>query len=184
MSTISVLTPSITDRAWMLQEAVASVNVQTLQPFEHLIAVDHARVGQQGILNRLAEVAVGDWLCVLDDDDILDERYLETVYAHSADADVVSTYCATVDTTGRGRQFDQYNRPFNRDELARWNTISPCSLVRRDWFEKVGGYRPGQGYDWNLWLRLADAGARFTVVPEVLWCYRLSELNYSRPGGV
>jgi glycosyltransferase involved in cell wall biosynthesis len=49
----------------------------------------------------------------------------------------------------------------------------PSVMMRRDWVEKVGGYEDhGWPEDYDLWLRLHLAGARFAKVPEVLLWWR------------
>jgi len=47
-------------------------------------------------------------------------------------------------------------------------------------YRSVGGYRPEFRYaqDWDLWLRLAERG-RFTLMPEVLYRYRVGESSIS-----
>jgi hypothetical protein len=53
-------------------------------------------------------------------------------------------------------------------------------MVRRSLVEKVGGFDPRLVVceDWDLWQRIARAGARFGTIPEVLAFYRM------RPGSV
>jgi glycosyltransferase involved in cell wall biosynthesis len=49
----------------------------------------------------------------------------------------------------------------------------PSVVMRRSWVERVGGYREhGWPEDYDLWLRLARAGARFAKVPEILLLWR------------
>lgn len=49
----------------------------------------------------------------------------------------------------------------------------PSVLMRREWLEKVGGYQDhGWPEDYDLWLRLYLAGARFAKVPRVLLEWR------------
>jgi glycosyltransferase involved in cell wall biosynthesis len=49
----------------------------------------------------------------------------------------------------------------------------PSVLMRRAWVERVGGYQEhGWPEDYDLWLRLNEAGARFAKVPEVLLLWR------------
>lgn len=50
---------------------------------------------------------------------------------------------------------------------------NPSTMLRRDWFKKMGGY---QDFDWpedyDLWLRMYLAGAKFAKVPAVLLEWR------------
>jgi glycosyltransferase involved in cell wall biosynthesis len=49
----------------------------------------------------------------------------------------------------------------------------PSVMVRRAWIDRVGGYQErGWPEDYDLWLRLNEAGAMFTKVPEVLLLWR------------
>jgi len=49
----------------------------------------------------------------------------------------------------------------------------PSVVMRRSWLERVGGYQDrGWPEDYDLWLRLHQAGARFAKVPEVLVGWR------------
>ncbi len=49
----------------------------------------------------------------------------------------------------------------------------PSVLVRREWLDRVGGYQDhGWPEDYDLWLRLNHAGARFAKVPEPLLLWR------------
>jgi cellulose synthase/poly-beta-1,6-N-acetylglucosamine synthase-like glycosyltransferase len=49
----------------------------------------------------------------------------------------------------------------------------PSVMIRRSWLERVGGYQDnGWPEDYDLWLRLDLAGARFAKVPEVLLSWR------------
>ena len=49
----------------------------------------------------------------------------------------------------------------------------PSVTLRRDWLERAGGYQEhGWAEDYDLWLRLYLAGARFAKLPEVLLEWR------------
>jgi glycosyltransferase involved in cell wall biosynthesis len=49
----------------------------------------------------------------------------------------------------------------------------PSVMFRREWVERVGGYQPCPwAEDYDLWMRLYLAGARFARLPEVLFEWR------------
>jgi glycosyltransferase involved in cell wall biosynthesis len=49
----------------------------------------------------------------------------------------------------------------------------PSVVMRRDWLSRVGGYQDrGWPEDYDLWLRLHQAGAQFAKVPRVLLAWR------------
>lgn len=57
----------------------------------------------------------------------------------------------------------------------------PSVTFRRRWVEKVGGYQErGWPEDYDLWLRLYLAGARFAKLPEVLLDWREHEDRLTR----
>jgi glycosyltransferase involved in cell wall biosynthesis len=49
----------------------------------------------------------------------------------------------------------------------------PSVMLRREWLERVGGYQEhGWAEDYDLWLRMHLAGARFAKLPQVLLDWR------------
>ncbi len=49
----------------------------------------------------------------------------------------------------------------------------PSVMMRKSWLDKVGGYEErGWAEDYDLWLRMHTAGAKFAKVPEILLYWR------------
>jgi glycosyltransferase involved in cell wall biosynthesis len=167
MSEFAVLTPTLPERALLLEECRASVAAQTV-PCEHLVGVDAARVGPGAVRNRLAEGTDADWLLPLDDDDLLDLDYLETLLPHLTDADVIYPWCRV-----EGKDDWTPNRLFRADPLLTFNYIPVTALIRRDLWAEVGGWRNEPVEDFRFWQRCLGVGARFKCVDEVLWSYRI-----------
>jgi glycosyltransferase involved in cell wall biosynthesis len=64
---------------------------------------------------------------------------------------------------------------FDANDLTRTCFIcQPACFVRRAAYERVGGVDPALAYtmDWDLWCRLARAGAKFRYLPEPLAAVR------------
>lgn len=60
----------------------------------------------------------------------------------------------------------------------------PSVMVRRQWLEEVGGYQEhGWAEDYDLWLRLYLAGARFAKLPEILLEWRERPERLTRRDG-
>lgn len=62
--------------------------------------------------------------------------------------------------------------------LCAANYIDAQAMWRRSDWERLGGYRADDDHvfgweDWDLWLRLADAGGHAVLVPEILGRYRV-----------
>ena len=179
MSDVTVITATMPGRKDLLDEAMESVNVQTLAPADHLISVDYVRRGGARPKNLLAAGVVTTWLATLDDDDMFYPQHLERLMAATADADVVYSWC---DVTGPD-PWRAYNQPFDAELLRHMSIVSHNALIRTDLAVKVGGWDEERGYDWTFWHKCLDAGARFVCVPEVTWWYRLDPLwhHESRP---
>lgn len=59
--------------------------------------------------------------------------------------------------------------------------VHPSVMIRRSWLERVGGYQDhGWPEDYDLWLRMHLAGARFAKVPEVLFSWREQAVRLTR----
>jgi hypothetical protein len=176
--TVALITPSIPERAALLAECLASVAAQTRLPDEHLVGIDHHRIGVPHMLNRLAERTRCAWLAVVADDDLLDPQHLEVLLGAAGGADVVYPFCRV-----SGRDGWSPNRPFDADALRTSNYIPATALIRRSLWEDLGGWSAAAVHeDHELWLRALDAGATFRCVPEVTWTYRFHGANLSTTG--
>ena len=70
------------------------------------------------------------------------------------------------------------------EDFLRANYCTCASLIRREVWERIGGFdeamRDG-GEDWDFWTRAALAGFGFTVVSDLLLRYRRHADNSDRP---
>jgi glycosyltransferase involved in cell wall biosynthesis len=79
---------------------------------------------------------------------------------------------------GFQRYIEWLNVLVSHEDIARQIFIEsplahPSAVMRRDWLERVGGYQDrGWPEDYDLWLRLHLAGARFAKVPAILVDWR------------
>jgi hypothetical protein len=177
MIDITVLTASVPQRAEMLVEAMASVAAQTLQPARYLVGVDYGRRGGAATYNQLLAQVDTSWFCCLDDDDLLDDDHLEILAGHTAEADVVHSYCRT-----SGGTFEWYNQPFDKDRLWTSSPVPITSLCRTELAKKVGGFPETWDYDRALWQNIWTAGGVFHTVKRPTFTYRLHGDNLSRGG--
>lgn len=162
---ITALTPTVEGRERLLEQCRASVTAAGLQ---HLVRLDVERRGPAAIRNELAAQVDTEWLLCLDDDDLLLSHYLEVVAPELETADVVYTSWYLT-----GAPDPQPYDVFDADVLRVQNFIPVTACIRTSLFRQVGGFRTDVPIeDHDLWLRLLDAGARFTYVPVVCWRYR------------
>ena len=168
---VSVITPTIPERAGLLREAVASVRAQTFPEWEHLVLEDVDRQGCAWTCNRLAEQARGDWLFLLADDDLLLPGCLQTHLVHSSEADVV--YAPALVWGEDGAQFTTLPPP----------SIPSTSLIRSQLWRELKGYDEGfaRTEDRDFYTRALQYGARFVRVDAgPCWVYRFHGRNKSR----
>lgn len=185
-------------------EAVASALSQTLPPLEVIVCDDgstddiegalsayrerivlfHKRNGGEGSAkNTAARAASGDFVVILDADDVfLPERLEALAELASArpDLDVLTTN-AFLDLGGRtvARYYPDI-ATFPVDEQRRRILEDSCAIfglaaVRRDRLLAFGGFDEEMttSADWECWMRLAVSGVRFGLVDEPLARYRL-----------
>jgi len=193
---ISVIIPAYNSAA-TIGKAIESVLAQTLQPVEVLVVDDGSldctaevvsrfdtpvrlirreNGGPGAARNSAARQAKGDWLALLDADDTWLPNKLERQadYTFQPEYDVI---------LGLGHLSDAPQYP-TFDDIWNRNTIATSTaLIRRSRFEAVGGFDEDRRLigveDWNLWLRMAAAGAGFVVSPDRLHKYSPAEGNLS-----
>lgn len=212
--TISVLFTSYNHRAH-LEEALESVRQQTY-PFAEILALDdgstdgsrewlaaqsgvtclfHAQnMGTYASLNVGLNRAVGDWVAVLNDDDVwMPEKLAKQVEVLSQNPEIrlVSTYGHFIGPAGEtlegeplGFAFPRMDDGPNRSFLplvVRNRIIASSALFHRETALGLGGFDPtyfGCG-DWDFWLKIARAH-EVGFVDEDLTLYRVHPTNASR----
>lgn len=136
--------------------------------------------------NLACEHAKGEWLSFLDSDDWWDQKRIEKVLA------VIDCNCEVVYHSLR-----RYSRISNgeitnlsryvgrgiignplRDMICKGNPIAISgAVVQRKAYEKVGGFDEATSLasveDFDLWLRLAEGGARFKYIADALGVYSI-----------
>lgn len=174
---LTVVTPSLPSRLALRSECIGSVAGQTVLPTQHVVVLDLNTRGPSVLRNMVARAADTEWVLFLDDDDLLDHDFIETIEPYLVRGnDVVYTWCRLV-----GREdIKGWHVPFNADMLRNANYIPVVAAVRTSLFREVEGFPVGVAYeDWGLWLRLLNAGAQFRCVPQVKWTYRWHGENRS-----
>ncbi|MFD2233192.1 glycosyltransferase family 2 protein, partial [Phaeospirillum tilakii] len=201
-----------------LDAALASVRQQSLAAIEILLVDDgstddtahraraHAAAdprlrllegcgeGPGAARNRALAVARGEWLAVMDGDDLIHPRRLEILLAAAgaAPVEIVADTLLAFQAGPPGRRHaatlpagPDWLRPVEIDlaTYLRANRLFAGGaalgylkpLIRRDWLAARGiRYDPGLriGEDYDLIARALAAGARFRVVPPPLYFYR------------
>lgn len=149
--------------------------------------------GLIGALNAGWQAAASDLIARMDADD----RSLPTRLAKQARMLQENSELAAIATwvesfppeavRGGFRQYvDWLNSLTTPEEIARDIFVEsplphPAVMIRRRWLERMGGYQDHEwAEDYDLWLRMHLAGARFAKVPEVLLLWREHEERATR----
>jgi glycosyltransferase involved in cell wall biosynthesis len=153
-----------------------------------------ANARQGASRNFGVEQATSEWIAFVDHDDLwVPEKLERQMQALSANpkADLCYTARAHFDQDrGKGRW--QLIIPVPpaagiRKALFRNTTFLPSSVViRRSTFLAAGGFNTSFRIveDWDLWLRLLNAGVQFAACQEPLMLYRVHSQNLSRTAQV
>ncbi len=201
---ISVLMPVYETPRELLDEAIRSVLAQVYGDWELCIANDGSksrhirpqldrwaardrrirvvhRAGNGQIsraTNDAFALATGQWIAMLDHDDVLAPNALaEIALAIAARPDAALIYSDEDKIDGSGRRFDPHFKPDHSPELLRsMNYFNHLTVCRADLVRAVGGWRPGfeGAQDYDLVLRIVEqvAPERIVHVPKVLYHWR------------
>ena len=202
---ISVLMPVYNAPIDFLDAAIHSVLRQTYSKWELCIADDASsdpqirnlleRVMQQeprvkvvyrevnghisNASNSALEIASGDYIALMDQDDLLAEHALYTVAKainENPDAGVLYSDEDKIDEQGK-RSAPYFKSDWNLYLFRSQNMISHLGVYRRDLVESVGGFRVGYegSQDYDLALRCIERLERGQIVhiPHVLYHWRI-----------
>lgn len=208
MTTKLTITLPVYNGLPFVKEAVQSVLRQTYTDFrfliiddgstdgsaEYLKSLDDPRVrviarenrGLGTTLNQLFSESDSEYVARMDADDVCAPDRIKTMMAFlETNSDVVMAGCDQAFLVG-SKTKNAAPRPTDHESIRqqllmkRPGILHPTIVVRRDAWERVGGYRlGGAGEDLDFCLRMCDAG-RVANVPAVLYYYRLHAVSLSR----
>jgi glycosyltransferase involved in cell wall biosynthesis len=148
---------------------------------ERVTLIRKANGGGASALNAGAAVASGEFIAILDADDVYHPRRLEALARlaqQRPDLDIITTDARFVVDGEELGCFSDYNR-FAVDD-QRVAILQSCFVggwpaVRLSRLRDVGGFdeRLRIAHDWDCWLRLICAGARAGIVVEPFYDYRV-----------
>jgi len=209
----SVVIPTY-NRAERLARTLASVVGQTFEDFEVLIMDDGSTDQTRTIVERFSDsrihyswsensggpatprnhgidIAVAEWICFLDADDIWYSNKLEEIFnviSNDSSFDAICHNENMIDGDGRKRkslEYGPYVDDFYQSMLLGGNRCSTSAMtVRKSFLEENSlRFNVAPDYviveDFDLWLRMALAGARFFFLKKVLGEYIIEKDNIS-----
>ena len=147
----------------------------------------NANIGMVGNFNSCIEHARGSLVHILHADDYVEEgfyRRLDALERDNPDAGLLAARSHIVDESGQKRGTSpraSFLESLTRepgDLLYRNYFFAPGVVVKRDFYEKFGGYLPTLSFvpDWEMWLR-AISRAGGVALSEPLACYRQHHNN-------
>lgn len=156
---VSVLFPVGRDRKF-LKESVASIHKQTFRSFEILLGENQDGTITKA-LNDLAKNAKGEFLARMDADDISEpDRFKKQIefLKKNPNVQLIGTSATLIDE--RGKTIGVQEMLVSWEEIKRIaffkNPLIHSSwMMRRSWFERIGGYNKVFLFaqDWELILR-------------------------------
>lgn len=204
---ISIVIPAYKAERF-IRETLDSIATQTFTSWEAIVIEDGTHDGTEAIVQDFARTvsqpviflrhevnqglpatrntgiakARGEWIALLDSDDIWAPDHLEKAISAARDsgADLVHSSVMMFDSdTGKDEKVraptPEAKAAFPQSVyLARYTIQPSASVFRRDICQKVGGFDPACRYveDREFWLRLIRAGAKIRHVDAVTCRYR------------
>ncbi len=128
--------------------------------------------------NIAASMATGDFLCLLDHDDLLEPNALmEVALQLQFRPDTDYFYSDEDKVSYDSQEFSQpYFKPdFDPELLLCNNYLNHFSVIRRSVFDDVGGFREGYdgSQDYDLYLRVTEKARRIVHIPKLLYHWRM-----------
>lgn len=199
---ISLIVPVYNVPAHFLAECIASVQQQSY-PFWELCLCDDASTdagtigvldalqgtdpririrrlaansGISGASNAAAEMATGEFIAMLDNDDVLrPDALLEVARALFVREDIDVIYTDEDKIDAYGRQIDTFFKPdFSPEHLESVMYVLHMLVVRKKLFLKLGGFRGEYdgAQDYDLMLRLSRETTRIYHIQKSLYRWR------------
>lgn len=162
----------------------ASTNPDTVAELETFRGVDPririrrlaANTGISRASNAAAEIATGEFLVLLDNDDVmLPDALMEIVRALNMNASLDCIYTDEEKIDERGNRIDHFLKPdWSPEHLESVMYVLHMLAVRKRLFFDLGGFRPDfdGAQDYDLMLRISRATARIHHVQKVVYQWR------------
>ncbi|HSU86159.1 MAG TPA: glycosyltransferase [Chthoniobacterales bacterium] len=205
---ISIITPVFNTPAVWLGEAVESVLRQAYENWELVLIDDGSTLGEtvefiatigerdprilvvrrestggiSAASNSGLERASGEWISLLDHDDVLEPDALFAVVKYLQDNPETDLIFSDEDKiTEEGLAAPQFKPDWSPDFLLSYNYLCHFTTLRREIVERAGGFRPefDGAQDYDLFLRVSELTNRIRHLPRILYHWRRSETSTS-----
>lgn len=180
---ITVVITTYPERKLMLRRAIESVQAQTLQPMQIIIANDVYKEGAAVTRDCGLYGVQTEWVAFLDDDDEFKPTHLQQLYDHALATKAHLVY-PWFDVVGGSDPFPHlFGQEYTPDTqttitfLAKTECLRGAGGFSRDWDDTVGndpgvdpmGNRAGEEY--RLVRRVFNQGCRIEHLPQRTWLW-------------
>ena len=200
---LSLVVPVYRPSLWYFREAVQSVISQTYQNWELCLCDDgsgdpeltavmdqmaagDARIrlmaleqngGISEATNKALAAATGEFVVLLDHDDLLDTEALAEIAAvvlAESEVDVIYTDEDKLDELDRPCQ-PHFKPDWDPDMLLSFPYLGHITAIRHEVIRRIGGFRPefDGSQDYDLMLRATEQARRIVHIPRVLYHWRV-----------
>lgn len=191
-----------------LERALKSILTQTYQDFEFIICDNcstngtydyistlddkrivllrnHENLGQTFSLNRCLNVAKGEYIARMDDDDISTKNRIEkqvTFLDEYPEYGIVGCNSWLIDDNGTWGESIMPEYPCKKDLLFTVTHLHPSIMVRKSELLKINGYRDLKRtrlcQDYDLYMRLYASGVRAYNIQDKLFYYNQTSQTF------
>ena len=203
MPRFSIVTPVYNPPAKALKACIRSVRKQNFNDWEWCIVNDcSTQPHVRKILNKLAakdsrvrvahratnggivaasqdglDMATGEFVALLDHDDVIAQRALKRVDEELKSDDTIDyVYTDEDKIDSKGRHYDVFRKPdFDPVRLRGQNYCCHFSVFRNTLLDKIGGFREGfdGSQDFDLILRATERARKVAHIPRILYHWRV-----------
>jgi glycosyltransferase involved in cell wall biosynthesis len=164
-----------------------------------LTVISQENQGAHAAINRGLGAAKGQYLAILNSDDVFHPKrleYLTRALSRHPEVGLIGSYLQVIDTVGNSLGIKHGYRDLNPWALTNpewsfrqgedlrvvqlaenyWSTTSNF-VFTREWYDRVGPFRPLRYvHDWDFALRIGQK-AKLLMIPEPLISYRIHSSN-------
>jgi GT2 family glycosyltransferase len=205
---ISIITPVFNTPALWLSQAVESVLRQAYENWELVLIDDGSTLaetvefvatiaqrdpriavvrrentgGISAASNSGLERARGEWVGLLDHDDVLEpDALFEVVKYLQSNPETDLIFSDEDKITEEGLATPQFKPDWSPDFLLSYNYLCHFTTIRREIVERAGRFRPefDGAQDYDLFLRVSELTTRIHHLPRILYHWRRSETSTS-----
>lgn len=169
---------------WGLSQVLVDYLTDPRVKYEHL----SENLGISGNTNAALALAEGDFVVMVDHDDVLEKDALEQVarviLAHPQ-ADFIYSDSDLTDHDNLYNYNPLLKPRWSQEMLYSANYITHLSVVRTSLLHKIGGWKKEYdgAQDWDLFLRIGEATKEIYHIPAILYHWRAADSSTARDIG-